>query len=151
MASISPDTWRPRYVGFSVDALMIVVRDAWTRALRETGESRLSRLMAYAYANGEDLIDDDAAKAQFGRGELPEPPELKMTITPMPRVGSTKPCPTDGCGGTAVCRVQTRADGSGVRIVDHRTNRGRTTAPQYDRAWVCDTCRLFQVFQAVSH
>jgi hypothetical protein len=64
MDNIGADTWRSSCVGFSVDTPMIVVRDAWTRALRETGESRLSRLMAYAYANGEDLIDYDAAKAQ---------------------------------------------------------------------------------------
>jgi hypothetical protein len=87
MASIGPNAWRSSCVGFNVDTLMIVVRDAWTRALRETGASRLSRTMAYAYANGEDLIDCDLAKAQFGRGELPEPPEVETTITPMPESG----------------------------------------------------------------
>jgi hypothetical protein len=144
MDNIGADTWRSSCVGFSVDTPMIVVRDAWTRALRETGASRLSRSMAYAYPNGEDLIDDDAAKAQCGRGELPEPTDVRITITPMPRVGSTKPCPTDGCGGTAVCRVLTRTPGPDVGFVGDGTNSERMTEPPYDRAWVCDTCRLFQ-------
>jgi hypothetical protein len=144
MDNIGADTWRSSCVGFSVDTPMIVVRDAWTRALRETGASRLSRSMAYAYPNGEDLIDDDAAKAQCGRGELPEPPDVQITITPMPRVGSTKPCPTAGCAGSAGCRVQTRTPRSGVGFGVEGTNRGRITEPPYDRAWVCDTCGLFQ-------
>ena len=73
MANIGRDTWRASCVGFTVDTLMIVVRDASARARRETGASGLSRIMAYADANGKDLIDDDATKAQFGRGEMPAP------------------------------------------------------------------------------
>ena len=55
---------------------LLLARDAMLKALYDTGESVLYRVMTYGYATGVDLIDYETAKATYDRGELSEPPPL---------------------------------------------------------------------------